>query len=59
LKVKKGRIKEKDRYKWDLEKAFMDVYFKPGPECDKQLEVLKKFSVKLAITNRKKMDSNS
>jgi hypothetical protein len=59
LKVKNGRIKEKDRYNWDLEKAFLDIYLKPGPECDKQLEVLKKFSVKLAITNKKKMDTNS
>jgi hypothetical protein len=26
--LKKGRIKEKDRYNGDLEKAFLDAYFK-------------------------------
>jgi hypothetical protein len=57
--VKKGRIKEKDRSNGELKKAFLDAYFKPGPECDKQLEVRKIFSVQLAITNRKKMNSNS
>jgi hypothetical protein len=57
--IKKGRIKEEIRYKGDLEKALLDVYFKPGPDCVKQLEVLKKFSLQLVITNAKKMDSNS
>ena len=57
--VKKGRIKEKDRYYWDIEKAFLEVYFKPGPECYIKLEVLKKFSVRLSITNGTKLDSNS
>jgi len=57
--VKKCRIKEKDRYNGELEKALLDAFFKPGPECDKQLEVRKIFSVQLAITNGKKMNSNS
>jgi hypothetical protein len=34
-KIKKGRIKEEDRYKGDLEKALLDVYSKPGPDCVK------------------------
>jgi len=55
--VKKTRIKKKDRYNGDLEKAFLDAYFKPCPECIKQLEVLKKFSVQQAITYGKKIDS--
>jgi hypothetical protein len=52
-------MKEKDRYNGDLEKAFLDDYFKPDPDCDQQLEVLKNFSVQLAITNGKNMDSDS
>jgi len=56
--VKNERIKEKDRYNGDLKKAFLDAYFKPGPECEKQLEVMKSFSVQTAFSNGK-MDSNS
>jgi len=37
----------------DFEKAFLDAYFKPGPNCVGELEILKKFSLELAITNSK------
>jgi len=40
---------KKDRNNGDLEKAFLDAYFKPGPVCDTQYEVLKSFSVQLVI----------
>ena len=44
-------IKVEDRYNGDLEKAFLDAYFKPKSICDKELEVLKSFAIQLAIAN--------
>ena len=44
-------IKVEDRYDGDLEKAFLDAYFKPRSNCDKELEVLKSFAIQLAIAN--------
>jgi hypothetical protein len=43
----------KVKFNEDLEKAFLDAYFKPGPRCMGELEVLKRFSLRLAITNSK------
>jgi len=43
----------KFKFNEDLEKAFLDAYFKPGPKCVGELEVLKIFSLLLAITNLK------
>ena len=37
----------------DAEKAFLDAYFKPRSNCQKELEVLKRFSIQLAIANSK------
>jgi len=51
--LRKTRVKLKDIYKEDLEKAFLDIYFKPRSICEKEIEVLKKFSLQLAITNSK------
>jgi len=47
------RVKMKVKFNEDLEKAFLDAYFKPGQKCVGELEVLKKFSLQLAITNSK------
>ena len=46
-------IKVEDRYNGDLEMAFLDAYFKPKSNCDKELEVLKSFAIQLAIANSK------
>jgi len=43
----------KVKFNEDLEKAFLDAYFKPGPKCVGDLEVLKGFSLQLAINNLK------
>ena len=51
--LRKTRVKTKDIYKEDLEKAFLDIYFKPRSFCENEFEVLKKFSLQLAITNSK------
>ena len=51
--VTKPVIKFEDRYSGDLEKAFLDAYFKPKSNCDKELEVLKSFAIQLAIANSK------
>ncbi len=32
-----------------MEKELLDVYIKPGPDCVKHIEVLKKFSLQLKI----------
>jgi len=46
-------VKMKVKFNEDFEKAFLDAYFKPVPKCVEELEVLKKFSLQLAITNSK------
>lgn len=51
--LRKTRVKMKIQFEGDLEKAFLDAYFKPRRESAKELEVLKKFSLQLAITNAK------
>ena len=51
--LRKTRVKMKDKYQGDLEKALLDVFFKPSAKCEKELEVLRKFSLLLAITNSK------
>lgn len=51
--LRKKKVKMKDNFKGVLEKAFLDGYFKPGPKNVKELEVLKKFCLQLAITNAK------
>lgn len=51
--LRKTKVKIEDRYKGDLEKAFLDAYFKPRSNCQKELEVLKRFSIQLAIANSK------
>jgi len=51
--LRKTRVKIKDIYKEDLEKAFLDIYFKPRSICEKEIEVLNKFSLQQAITNSK------
>jgi len=51
--LRKTRVKIKDVYKEDLEKAFLEIYFKSRSICEKEIEVLKKFSLQLAITNSK------
>jgi len=43
--LKITRLKMKVKFNEDLEKAFLDAYFKPGPKCVGELEVLKKFSL--------------
>ena len=49
--LRKTKVKIEDRYKGDLEKAFLDSYIKPRSK--KELEVLKRFSIQLAIVNSK------
>ncbi len=44
-------IKIRDKFKRDLERALLDVYFKPGSKCAEKLEVQKKFLLQLAITD--------
>ena len=51
--LRKTKVKIEDRYKGDLEKAFLDAYFKPRSNCQKEIEVLKRFSIQLAIANSK------
>jgi len=51
--LKITRVKMKVKFNEDLENAFLDAYMKPGPKCVGELEVLKKFSLQLAITNSK------
>jgi hypothetical protein len=41
------------KFNEDLEKPFLDAYFKHGPKFMGELEVLKEFSLQLAITNAK------
>jgi len=36
-------IKIRDKFNGDLERALLNVYFKPGSKCAEKLEVLKKF----------------
>jgi len=43
----------KVKFNEDLEKAFLDAYLKSGPKCVGELEVLKRFSLQLAITDLK------
>ncbi len=43
--LKITRVKMKVKFNEDLEKAFFDAYFKPGPKYVGELEVLKKFSL--------------
>jgi hypothetical protein len=54
--LRKPKVKMRIKFNEDLEKAFLDVYFKPGPKCQDELGVLKKFSLQLAITNAKSSD---
>ena len=42
-----------DRYKEYQEKAYLDAYFKPRSNFENELEVLKRFSIQLAIVNSK------
>ena len=47
------KISYGDKYKGDLEKTLLDVYFKPTLNCVKELEILKSFSIRLAINSSK------
>ncbi len=51
--LRKTRVKMKDKYQGNLEKAFLDVFFKPSAKCEKEMEILRKFSLLLAIINSK------
>ncbi len=57
--LRKTRVKMKDKYQGSLEKAFLDVFFKPSAKCEKELEVLRKFSLLLAITNSKNTEKRA
>ena len=48
--VNLGKTRYIEPYKGDLESAILDVYFNPGENCQKELEVLKSFAVQLIIT---------
>ena len=48
--VNLGKTRNIEPYKGDLESAILDVYFNPGENCQKELEVLKSFAVQLIIT---------
>ena len=52
-KLTKPIIKVEDRYNGDLEKAFLDAYFKPKFYCDKELEVLKSFAISWRLLIRR------
>jgi len=52
-KLKITRVKMKVKFNKDLEKAFLDTYFKLRTKCVGEFEVLKGFSLQLAITNSK------
>ena len=56
--LKVTRVKMKVKFNEDLEKAFLNAYFKPAPKCVGKLEVLKRFSLQLAITNTKNSQLN-
>ena len=42
-----------ERYKAEVEKAFLDAYLKPRSNCKKELQALKRFLLQLAIANAK------
>jgi hypothetical protein len=55
--LKKERVKMEDISEGNLEKGFLDAFFKTGSKCVKILQILKKFSLLLAITKAEKSDS--
>jgi len=47
------KTKDIEYYKGDQESAIFEVYFNPGENCQKELEVLISFAVQLIITGAK------